>query len=61
MRLEVVNVEDDKDNYLVTLKGPLGKLVKIWVPKEDGPDYYNFVWDESNPFGLNMVTNSHYT
>lgn len=60
MKLELIAVENDGDDYLITLKNTSGKRVKVWVPKEDGPDCWNFVWDDPKPFGLNLVTNSHY-
>lgn len=60
MKLELTCVEEDGTDYLVTFKGPSGKTIQIWVPKEDAPDYANFVWDDTTPFGLNLVTKHHY-
>lgn len=60
MKLEITDVKEEGDNYLVTLKGSLGNLIKIWVPKEDSPDYFSFVWDKPEPIGLNLVTIGHY-
>lgn len=60
MKLEITDVKEEEDNYLVTLKGNLGNLIKIWVPKEDSPYYFSFVWDKPEPIGLNLVTSGHY-
>jgi hypothetical protein len=51
MKLELTCVEEDGTDYLVTLKEPSGKIIQIWVPKEDAPDYANLVWDDTTPSG----------
>jgi hypothetical protein len=61
-RLVIVHCEHNNEDYTVTLQRPDGSLVKVLIPCEWADGFPNACASTSvEPFGLNCVTEGHYT
>ena len=60
--LELIGVDDARDDYIAHLRRPDGVVIKVLIPRE-GSIYDRMAdWDGvSSPYGLNLVCDGHYT
>lgn len=60
--MKLISTERQNENYVVELERPDGSRVKILIPVEGVKSYPNScIANGRRPFGLNFVTEEHYT
>jgi len=58
----VVRCQHDADDYTVTLSRPDGSEIRVLIPHEKGTGFPSKCVERSRgPFGLNLVTDGHYS
>lgn len=63
MECTLVKSELVTDNYIVTIRRQDGSEVRVMIPREDSASYESRCMEagSSKIFGLNLVTEGHYT
>ena len=63
MECTLVKSEVVTDNYIVTIRRQDGSDVRVMIPREDAGNYESLCIENGDGqlFGLNLVTEGHYT